>query len=305
MLNTFQKFKNTKLHISRGKNKRGKRVRSFNSFNFCNFCNFRIATTVTIATIATIVTIATSVVFAGIATTKHNLSSTGGQTIRSTTVTQICVFCHTPHSSTKDGPLWNHSLSSATYSVRSEASGYYGDPWRVTQAGQPDGSSRLCLGCHDGTVALGLLVNTPGSEANPVAMTQTYMPCGPTDYTCLGTNFVSSGKHLDGFGYGDHLVSIEYDTALANAVQAKCGIDVTYSIIDPVAIPSTDPVKLYATNHSNGLPGPDTPGSAGARLGVQCRSCHDPHDNTNLKFLVKGSPTDWDPLCNTCHYTCP
>lgn len=241
--------------------------------------------------------------YAGIANTKHDLSvSSTGATIKATTVTQKCVFCHTPHSSSKAGPLWNHSLSSATYVVRSEASGFYGDPWRVTLAKQPDGSSRLCLGCHDGTVALGLLVNVPGSGmGGTVDMTQTYMPCGPTDYTCLGTNFVSSGKHLDGFGTGDHLISMQYNSALYTDVLAKCyppESSVTYPIRDPGTIPSTDPVKLYTTTHLY-------PPGEGNAMGVQCRSCHDPHDNTNEKFLVKGSPTDWDPLCNTCHMLCP
>ncbi|MBI5203714.1 MAG: cytochrome c3 family protein [Nitrospirae bacterium] len=275
-------------------------IKNFNRFNFCNFC---IATFVTLVTIYTFVT---SVVFAGIANTKHDLSSTstGGGIIATAAsgVTQKCVFCHTPHSSSKVGPLWNHSLSSATYSVRFEASGYYGDPWRVTLAKQPDGSSRLCLGCHDGTVALGLLVNVPGSGmGGTVDMTQTYMPCGPTDYTCLGTNFVSSGKHLDGFGTGDHLISMEYNSALYTDVLAKCyppESSVTYPIRDPSTISSTDPVKLYKTTHLY-------PPGEGNALGVQCRSCHDPHDDANGKFLVKGSPTDWDPLCNTCHMTCP
>lgn len=255
--------------------------------------------TVTIATILTIITFATSIVFAGIIGTKHDLSSSGTGTIKATAasgVTQKCVFCHTPHSSSKAGPLWNHSLSNATYVVKSQPSGFYGDPWRVSLAGQPDGSSRLCLGCHDGTVALGLLVNMPGpAMAGTVAMTgvtaEGWMPSAASGY--IGTDLT-----------GKHMISIEYDTGLANAVQAKCGIDVTYPIKDPVTIPSNDPVKLYATNHNNGLT-PDTPGSASARLGVQCRSCHDPHDNTNGKFLAKGTPADWTPLCDTCHQLCP
>ena len=160
--------------------------------------------------------------YAGISTTKHNLSAAYTSTIRATTIANICVFCHTPHSSTSAGPLWNHSTSSANYSVRSLPSGSYeGDTWRVTQAGQPDGSSKLCLGCHDGIVALGMLVNTPGSEVNPVGMTQTYMPCGPGNYSCLGTNFVTGGKHLDGpASSGDHLISMEYN-ALANAYKLR------------------------------------------------------------------------------------
>mgnify|MGYP001602495237 CR=1 FL=1 len=257
--------------------------------------------------------------YAGISTTKHNLSAEYTSTIRATTIANICVFCHTPHSSSSAGPLWNHSTSSANYSVRSLPSGSYeGDTWRVTQAGQPDGSSKLCLGCHDGTIALGLLVNTPGSEVNPVGMTQTYMPCGPGNYSCLGTNFVTGGKHLDGpASSGDHLVSMEYNAALANELTTvKCPSgDTTQTLKWPLP---AGPVKLYDTKHK--YPPPD---DTGTYKGVQCRSCHDPHEDTSPYkcFLVPVSGINctggadgccstnlgdnYDALCTTCHIACP
>jgi hypothetical protein len=69
---------------------------------------------------------------------------------------QICQPCHTPHNATVkdangdlvDAPLWNHTLSQATYTL-------YVDPatgQNVT--GAVDTNSRLCLSCHDGTVAV-------------------------------------------------------------------------------------------------------------------------------------------------------
>ena len=301
MLNTFQKFKNIKFHISRGKNKRGKRVRSFNRFNFCNFCSFCIAT---IVTLVTIYTFATSVVFAGIAGTKHDLSSTstgGGITATGASgVTQKCVFCHTPHSSSKAGPLWNHSFNQGNiYTVLGQPAP---EESRVTWPGQPNKGARLCLGCHDGTVALGLLVNVPGSGmGGTVDMTQTYMPCGPTDYNCLGTDFVGALKHLNSFGFGDHMVSIEYDDGLVTAKNTKCANGIpTQGLVAPSTL--TGVVRLRPTDHNNTL-GSDT------RMGVQCRTCHDPHDDPggNNKFLVIGTPINQNPLCETCHYDrlCP
>jgi len=69
---------------------------------------------------------------------------------------QICLPCHTPHNATvRDAngtlvaaPLWNHTLSTATYTL-------YVDPntgQNVT--GKVDTNSMLCLSCHDGTVAV-------------------------------------------------------------------------------------------------------------------------------------------------------
>ena len=70
---------------------------------------------------------------------------------------QICRPCHAPHNYTAPAtgtqvPLWNHALSTAAYSIYSQGYNF----WREGAAtiGNPDGSSKLCLSCHDGTVAL-------------------------------------------------------------------------------------------------------------------------------------------------------
>lgn len=65
---------------------------------------------------------------------------------------EICKPCHTPHH-TKGlpAPLWNHELSTETYSM-------YDSTWSPTMDAdvdiQPGASSKVCLSCHDGTVAL-------------------------------------------------------------------------------------------------------------------------------------------------------
>lgn len=301
-VNKFQEFQKYNKKLQQGKKfyiNRGKRVNSFNRFNFCNFC---IATFVTLVTIYTFVT---SVVFAGIANTKHDLSTGGTGSIKATGasgVTQKCVFCHTPHSSTKEGPLWNHSLSGAT-SVCNPAS-----DCSVTQKslpGQPDKSSRLCLACHDGTVAVGLLVNMPGSGmGGTVEMAgvtaEGWMPSTATGY--LGTNL-----------RGKHLVSIVMDVPqFITDKKTQCNDIGTQGIQLPV---SSSPVKLCETNN--------TYGGVGGK-GIQCRTCHDPHDDSgNWRcFLVHvpginctacpcdsnaaTNPTwNYDALCNTCHYGPP
>ncbi len=59
-------------------------------------------------------------------------------------------MCHTPHNAdttVTDGPLWNHEVTTATYTV-------YSSPTMDVAVGQPGGTSKLCLSCHDGTVAV-------------------------------------------------------------------------------------------------------------------------------------------------------
>jgi predicted CXXCH cytochrome family protein len=90
----------------------------------------------------------------------HNLSVTGPGNIRAISEERICIFCHTPHGARAVAPLWNRRDSPAFYLP-------YDSPTITAKPGQPTGSSKLCLSCHDGTIALGELV----SESAPIAMT--------------------------------------------------------------------------------------------------------------------------------------
>jgi predicted CXXCH cytochrome family protein len=125
---------------------------------------------------------------------KHDLSVTGPGVIKSVNESEVCLFCHTPHKGTGQTPLWNHTLSAATYAP------YESSTLKAT-VGQPTGSSKLCLSCHDGTVALGMLHNRP----TPIAMAGgvTTMPAGSAN---LGTDLSD-----------DHPISFVYDNALATA----------------------------------------------------------------------------------------
>ena len=102
-----------------------------------------------------------------ISSTLHNLSATGSATRKVTSSeSQICVFCHTPHgANTAVTPLWNRDLSIATYSTYDSSS-------IQADIGPPGDSSKLCLSCHDGTIAIGSL-NVLNGVAAPVTMVGT------------------------------------------------------------------------------------------------------------------------------------
>lgn len=195
---------------------------------------------------------------AGIANTKHNLSVSGPitNTYKATSETQICVFCHTPHNANPAAPLWNHTLSTQTYTP-------YSSNTLVTAApGQPSGTSKLCLSCHDGTVALGGVQNLPFGHQTAGTITGLDLLLGSS--ANLGTDLRN-----------DHPVSFNYDAALAVA---------NPELVSPASL--TGKIK------------PDSDGQ------LQCSSCHDPHSETNPKFLHVGY-TDGggygSPLCLTCH----
>lgn len=213
--------------------------------------------------LALLVTLSGGALAAGVADTKHNLSTTGTGTIKSTDQTEICVFCHTPHDAIKNDniPLWNHTLSTtATYGV-------YTSPTfdgTAEELGGKDATnaavSNLCLSCHDGSVAVNSM-NNP-SNARP-----TTTMAGGVENITGSANLGSANDALK----NDHPVNFTYDTALATT---------DGGLVNPTSLTG---VKLFSSK-------------------VQCASCHDPHtsvDPTGKAFLrvsMSGST-----LCFACH----
>jgi predicted CXXCH cytochrome family protein len=136
--------------------------------------------------------------------TKHDLSSGGGLTNKSTNESQVCVFCHTPHQKgTTVDPLWNHTLSAqATYGV------YASNTLNAvpTDIGGGTSTSNLCMSCHDGTIAVNSLYNassigtpTMGSGAE---LSATFQIANTRD-AYIGTDLTN-----------DHPINFTYDAAL-------------------------------------------------------------------------------------------
>lgn len=80
--------------------------------------------------------------------TVHNLSASGPGAVKVLSEKEVCKFCHVPHSATAAVPLWGRALPLTQYPVPQVSQGRTRVP-----APQPDGASRLCLSCHDGSVA--------------------------------------------------------------------------------------------------------------------------------------------------------
>lgn len=107
--------------------------------------------------------LATQAGAAGIGQWKHNLSVSGlGRITASANAgnasSEVCIFCHTPHTAGK-AALWNRQDSTTSYTP-------YSSSTVKAAIGQPTGVSKLCLSCHDGTVALGQV----RSRTTPIAM---------------------------------------------------------------------------------------------------------------------------------------
>jgi len=199
---------------------------------------------------------------AGVKDTKHNLSVSGPGTAKAVTEKGVCIFCHTPHNAHPVYPLWNHEVSET----------HYINYWSPTLKSYPsasaappvDGFSKLCLGCHDGTVALGATLGRSGTiKTIPLALT-------PANPGYLGTDLS-----------GGHPISIVFDSALVELRSRD------HNIMQ-LKLPADDPhVKLYATQNGKG---------------IQCTSCHDPHGGRGgtgaPPFWQKSTH---DQVCLVCH----
>lgn len=77
-----------------------------------------------------------------------------------------CIVCHplqNSHTEIKYNPLWSNGTSNKNYLL-------YSSPTLNANLSQPDGSSKLCLSCHDGTIASNN-IGTDLSNDHPVSFT--------------------------------------------------------------------------------------------------------------------------------------
>lgn len=215
--------------------------------------------------------------FAGIAGSKHDLSSGGTNLIKGAGTAgqgsdQLCIYCHVPHNASVAIPLWNRTatsfngnnsnlyVTSATLSTEAKAS--------LLNA---TSISMLCLSCHDGATGAA----TQASIGDRVARNSS----GAAGIT-MTTNVWVVGGLLDGANAltNDHPVGFSY--ALSQAEKGAT------SLVAPAsATQVTAAIPLFVN---------------GARTSqVECASCHLTHDNTIPKFLRVTNAGST--LCLTCH----
>jgi len=224
--------------------------------------------------------------------TKHNLSSTGLGTVKSTETTEICVFCHTPHGSSATGsaikaPLWNRNIdyqNTQSYTLYDNTWSYSFEG-KLNDPNKPTGYSRLCLSCHDGTIAIGSVVNKPesgGYLSTAIGMTGVQpggqMPLG----TGGGSNPELTGdtRNLGTNLQNDHPISFLFDTNLATVTDTE--------LVDPGPAPAglNDVTPLApAGGYKTGVKRYGSTAAPSTFENVQCTSCHNPHAVTYPKFL--------------------
>lgn len=215
----------------------------------------------TILTVLTLMFAIASTASAGIMETKHNLSNNSGY--NSSSESEVCVFCHTPHNASQAIGLWNRAPQTAAFKTYSGSTTLDAPTGSLTA----DSISRRCMSCHDGTTGLGsAVVNLPNGAI-----------------TMFGSGFISGTAALGTDLGNDHPVNFRYGD-VAN-LDSK--------IIPQVMVEFQTPeIKFFASagNGGNKFAGNDY---------MECATCHTVHDNANGKFLVKSNGSS--NLCFSCH----
>jgi predicted CXXCH cytochrome family protein len=124
----------------------------------------------------------------------------------------------------------------------------------------PGQVSLACLSCHDGTIGLDVIINRPNSSSATAT--------GRTLVNVYGASGTADTIKILGVDLrNDHPVGVNYDETR----------DVMFN---SAAAITSGGLRLY-----NGK--------------VECASCHNPHDRTNLPFLRKSNAGS--AVCLTCH----
>jgi len=224
---------------------------------------------------------------AQIESTVHNLTATSARMRGDSKGVGVCIFCHTPHNARPTSGLWNRDLPAVSYKL-------YESSTLQAQVSQPNGSSRLCLSCHDGIVALSNMRVAPIS-GQVAAM-------GPLSGTAsLGTDLSN-----------DHPISFIYNSALA----LRAG-----DLVDPETLPQTAPLdnerQLQCSScHDPHLNRPNFL-RIDDRFGADCTVCHRDRNwrgsshatstqpwrggKTTAPWRADGYATMAENACESCH----
>ncbi len=212
----------------------------------------------------------------GIQGTAHDFSSINGAS------SEQCVFCHTPYTVQSQGLGWNQTLSQNTFSW-DEAETAGGTAYPTFQGDTYTGPSAKCLSCHDGSVAIGDASWWSGGP--PAASLHNTKIRGPAQTASNSGNM--SHNHPVAMPYPWNNMPSTYNGVTTGSAVA---------LREWQADPETLGIRLY---NDAGV-GEIEAGPVAGRSGIECSSCHDPHNNSGVEHVafLLGTPAN---ICAKCH----
>lgn len=217
----------------------------------------------------------------GLSGTAHDFSGIG------TPATGSCTFCHTPHQAQVQGLLWNHTLSANSFNW---AAG------EVTTGGTDyssfgptyNGPTVKCLSCHDGSVAVGDVGWWNAGDPGILLAVNVGPPYQ------IGPGGDMTGNHPVAMPFPLNSAVNTYNTITNGAAAATSGWK---------ADPTSFNIVLYNDDGGGNI----SRGAVAGSTGIECGSCHDPHNgpNTGADYFLYGNlggSTGADGyICEKCH----
>ena len=205
------------------------------------------------------------VAYAGILNSKHDMRSSLTASVPTGGYNEICVYCHTPHNAattSTTSPLWNRSVTTAATYIP-----YTSSTMNNTMDATLGPQSNACMTCHDGTLSVNALKNTPlgtaGQGDNAPLTAAGLIVAGDTNF----------GSDLS----NDHPVGITFSNTDDSGL---------YTLAEVQA--KTTQVRLFGSSTNQ----------------VECASCHNVHNpgltSDGTAPFLKSTNTA-SALCLACH----
>ncbi len=218
----------------------------------------------------------------------HNLSASGTGRVKAMTESEVCIFCHAPHNSSPVRPLWNRQMPTEAYTI-------YGSRSLAARPGQPTGMSKMCLSCHDGTIALGAVI----SRDQVIVMAD-------------GTTTLTGSKNLGTDLSDDHPISFRFDSALVgrNAkLKSPSGLPSSLKLDSNAELQCTTchdahnnslgKFMVMRNDNSEMCRSCHEMGQTTVTAHQNCDACHQPHTAPSGPYLLRRATIA--ATCNRCH----
>ncbi len=210
------------------------------------------------------------------------------ETVSGNPVTEVCVFCHTPHSYSSQGVLWNRTNSSLTYNV-------YTSPTltKISLNNPPQGLTLMCMSCHDGITSLA--ANSSGAASSQTILNRPNDASGGNPNLRYNNGVLTEGTIGEVWSASNYALFGSWGPNIGN-------VDTTGQTID---LSNDHPVSFTWVNSVPGIIDPDGTGkwdTSGLQLfnnRMECSTCHDVHNPDILPFLVMSNNNS--AMCRKCH----
>lgn len=250
-----------------------------------------------------IVAVSASAAFAGatpgsgVVGSIHDMNLYTGVTVDSQG--RVCAFCHTPHHALTEGndylPLWSHTIPNTTYEAYVSAT----IDATITPSTMMDGPSKLCMSCHDGSIAVDTHYNTTGTK------TLSTDAFGDVPSAAIAKTASLSNDHPIGFIFD------QSDGGVANGpITGNPPISPTDTTQNngPSAVKKDNWIRQKAATYigNQTLKIEDRLYRTSEGPIMTCATCHDVHNKKNvdtagsINYLLL-SPNTGSQICLTCH----